>query len=138
VAQSLGADRVVTTIDDRVGPFDLVIDGVGGSVLADAVRRLAPGGTATSYGMASGDRTPLAFNDFRGGAGAKLIGFRVYGTDVRTFGQDLAFMAGLIAQGRLRPLSEVQRDWSETLAAVDALRRHEAVGKVILTIGDSA
>ena len=39
-----GAHGIVTTLDgDALGPFDLVLDGIGGQVLTDAVHRLAPG-----------------------------------------------------------------------------------------------
>jgi NADPH:quinone reductase-like Zn-dependent oxidoreductase len=137
VVRGLGADAVVTVIDDTAGPFDLVVDGVGGQVLVDAIRRLAPGGTAAAYGMASGEKAGLAFNDFRGGLGARLIGFRVYGTDVQTFGEDLAYLASLIGEGRLQVHREVQRDWAETRQAIDLLRNHSATGKVVLTIGSA-
>jgi NADPH:quinone reductase len=41
--RALGAAEVVTAIGSDSGPFDLVLDGVGGSVLTDAVRRSATG-----------------------------------------------------------------------------------------------
>lgn len=138
VARSLGADAVVTAIDSAVGPFDLIVDGVGGQTLVDALHRLAPNGTAATYGMASGEKASITFGDFRSAAGGgKLIGFFVYGTDVRTFGEDLGYLARLIAGGRLRPHLGVERDWRETPEAVDLLRQHTSAGKVVLTVGAS-
>jgi NADPH2:quinone reductase len=111
-----------------------VLDGVGGPVLTDALRRLAPGGTLTAYGMASGQRSELAFFDFGAAApGGRLQGFFVYRSGEETFGQDLGLLAALVADKRLSPLLGVVRDWSETVAAVDALRSHQATGKVVLT-----
>src|SRR5690349_20905760 len=51
----LGITEVVTEIGEGTGPFDLVLDGVGGRALTAAVRRLAPGGLVTAYGVASGE-----------------------------------------------------------------------------------
>ena len=136
VARELGAAEVVTGIGQDSGPFDLVLDGVGGGVLTDALHRLAPGGTVTAYGMAGGQPSELAFFDFRSAApGGRLEGFFVYRTNEATFGEDLAALAGLVADGRLAPRLGVVRDWSETLAAVAALRARQATGKVVLTLG---
>ncbi len=135
VARELGADVVSTAIDQSVGPFDLIVDGVGGQVLVDALHRLAPGGTMSCYGNASGQKAELVFGDFRGAPGGCLKGFFVYGTDTRTFGEDLGYMARLIAEGRLTIHSEVRTDWRDARAAIDRLRQHNATGKVVLTVG---
>jgi NADPH:quinone reductase len=132
--RALGAAEVVTAIGPDSGPFDLVLDGVGGSVLTDAVRRLAPGGSVTAYGVASGQRSELAFYDFREATpGGRLQGFFVYRTGEETFGQDLATLAELVADGRLEPQLGMVRDWSDTTAAIQALRSRSATGKVVLT-----
>lgn len=50
-ARALGAHRVVTALDDpTLGPFHLVLEGVGGDVLAAAVRHLVPGGHLVWFG----------------------------------------------------------------------------------------
>ena len=134
--RALGTDGVVTTIDGSVGPFDLIVDGVGGQVLVDAIRRLAPGGTATGYGMAGGERASLAFNDFRGAPGGRLIGFFIYGTDIRTFGEDLGLLARLIGDGRLRAHLGSKRDWADVPQVLDMFRQHETTGKVVFTLGE--
>lgn len=136
-AQALGANRVVTTLEGISARFDLILDGVGGPVLVDAVHHLAPGGTVAAYGMAGGEKSQLAFTDFRGATNARLIGFFVYATDLETFGEDLGLMARLIGAGRLK-VPGPRRDWTETRPAIDLLRRREATGKVVLTIGDPA
>jgi NADPH2:quinone reductase len=133
--RALGAHEVVTALDAGTGPFDLVLDGVGGQVLGDAIHRLAPGGTVAAYGLSSGEPTPLSFRAFAGGPLGRLVGFFVYATGEATFGHDLGVLAGLVADGRLRVPKGVESDWSRTREAVDALRRREATGKVVLTIG---
>ncbi|MBO0776956.1 MAG: zinc-binding dehydrogenase, partial [Actinobacteria bacterium] len=64
----LGADEVLTELGPGSGPFDLVLDGVGGSVLTAAIRRLAQGGLVAAYGVASGERSDVAFYDFAAAA----------------------------------------------------------------------
>jgi NADPH:quinone reductase-like Zn-dependent oxidoreductase len=134
--RSLGVREVLTQIGGDIGPFDLVLDGVGGPVLTASVRRLAPGGVATAYGVASGQRSDIAFYDFAAGApGARLEGFFVYRTGEETFGHDLGALAELVADGRLKPQISTARDWAGTPAAIMALRGREVMGKLVLTRG---
>ena len=65
--------------------------------------------------------------------GGRVEGFFLYQTGEETFPGDLAFLLGLIADGRLDPQVPVVRDWSETVEAVDSLRDRRATGKVVLT-----
>jgi NADPH:quinone reductase-like Zn-dependent oxidoreductase len=132
----LGAAEVLTEIGAEAGPFDLVLDAVGGQVLTAAVRRLAPGGLVTAYGVASGERSDIAFYDFAGGApGGRLQGFFVYSTGEETFGEDLALLGRLVADGALTPQVGTPRDWRQTPAAVESLRSRQATGKLVLVRG---
>ena len=73
-ARRLGADAVVIELDDeRLGPFDLVLDGVGGPVLKTAVHRMAPGATAATYGTLGGP-AELSLADFGQAQNAKVMG----------------------------------------------------------------
>lgn len=133
--EGLGAAEVVTALDERTGPFDVAVDGVGGPVLTDVIHRMAPGGTVLAYGVAGGEpKSSLAFFDFGTAPLTKLVGFFVYATGEETFGDDLGVLAGLVATGRLDPKLGVVRDWADTVDAVDALRQRKAAGKVVLTL----
>jgi NADPH:quinone reductase-like Zn-dependent oxidoreductase len=135
-ARALGAHEAVTELGDDSGPFNLVVEGVGGQVLADAIHHLAPEGTVTAYGVAGGrEPTPLAFWDFGVGGGrlGKLIGFFIYATGEQTFGEDLGLLAGMVGDGRLRVAADV-RDWSETKAALQDFRDGKITGKLVLTL----
>lgn len=137
--RGLGAGNVVTGIGEDAGPFDLVLDGVGGPVLAEAIHRLAPGATLVAYGIAGGaDRTPLAFYDFAAAPLARLVGFFVYASGEDTFGRDLGVLATLVDRGRLDPQLGSVRDWAETTDAVEALRRRTVTGKTVLTVPTGA
>ena len=59
VARGLGAGAVVDDLErDGLGPFALVLDGIGGRVLSQAVHLLAPGATAVTYGTLGGGPSP--------------------------------------------------------------------------------
>ena len=131
--RELGINSVVTEVIG--GPFDLVVDGVGGQVLVEAVHAVAPGGTVTAYGMASGQPSTLSFVDFGRGPLARLVGFFLYATGEQTFGEDLGFLAGLVSDGHLRVEASISWDWSRTAEAVEVLRQRQVTGKVVLAVG---
>jgi NADPH:quinone reductase len=130
----LGAHQTVTSLEDAtLGPFDLVLDGVGGQVLTAAVHRLTPGGTAVTYGTVGGPAT-LSLADFRAAPLARVVGF-FYSAAPAPMGADLAVLAGLVADGRLDPLLGLVRGWEHTVEVLDALRNRQVRGKAVLTRG---
>ena len=54
---SLGAGQVVESVDMAGGLFSLITESVGGKSLADAIERVAPGGTIVMFGSSSGELT---------------------------------------------------------------------------------
>ena len=131
-ARALGAARVVTTLDDpSLGPFHLVLDGIGGPMLTGAIHRMAPEATAVVYG-GSGGTTGLHLRDFSTQAwNGKVMGL-ISELPELTKGEDIALLARLVADGRLRPLIGWTRNWTQTPEAFEALARREIRGKAIL------
>jgi NADPH:quinone reductase-like Zn-dependent oxidoreductase len=129
-----GYDAEVVTTLEATGPFDVVLEAVGGPILMDAIHHLAPGGAIVAYGVASGETSNFAFRDFPWGEVNSLTGFYLWSTPEATFGQDLTYLASLIGTGDLEVRSSIRKDWAETIEAVEALRSRQATGKVILTI----
>lgn len=135
-ARGLGASRVVSSLeDDSLGLFDLVLEGVGGPVLTQAVHRLAPGGTVAAYGVVAGP-SELSLFDFRSAPGplGKVVGF-FYHYPEETLGEDLATLVGFVADGRLDPLLGSVSGWERTPEVLDELRERRVRGKAILTLG---
>jgi NADPH:quinone reductase len=133
-ARMLGAHEIVVSLDDEIlGSFDLVLDGVGGPILRDAVHRLAPGATAATYGVLAGP-TELGLPDFRSSPNAKVMGF-IHFYPEETKGEDLAPLVRFVSEGRLIPLLGMVRDWEQTREVLDALRDRQVRGKAILTRG---
>ena len=130
-ALALGAEAAVTSLDDdTLGPFDLVLDGIGGRVLTDAVHRLAPGGTAVTYGTLGGPAS-LGLIDFPRGPACRVVPlFHAYPLETR--GDDLATLVTLVAAGQLKPLLGMVSDWTETRVVLEALRERRVRGKAVL------
>jgi NADPH:quinone reductase len=134
-ARELGARHVVTTLQDpSLGPFHLVLDGVGGPQLADAVHRMAPGGVLVAYGRVGNAASQVSIGDFyRQAWNARIVGF-ISPVPEETKGEDLAILAGLVADGRLHPRIGLTLGWEKTAEALAALGRREVRGKAVLTI----
>jgi NADPH:quinone reductase len=128
----LGATDVVTDLDDpTLGPFHLVLDGVGGPVLVAALHRTAPDGVVVTYGGGKGAAT-LTISDFaRQAHNAAVIGF-ISEHPVETKGEDVAVLADLVARDLLHPVIGRVDDWSRTPQALLALAAREFGGKAVL------
>lgn len=134
-ARELGAHHVVTTLQDPgLGPFHLVLDGVGGPAVAQAVHHMAPGATLVAYGRVGNVASQISISDFyRQAWNARIVGF-ISPVPEETKGEDLAILAGLVADGRLRPRISLTLGWEKTAEAFAALGRREVRGKAVLTI----
>lgn len=130
-ARKLGADEVVTSLEDEsLGPFDLVLDGVGGSVLQSSVHRLAQGGTVATYGSLGGP-AQLWMADFRSAPLGKVVGFfHAYPQEEK--GADLAALVRFVASGRLDPLITLTRPWTQINEVLQAMRDGQVRGKAVL------
>jgi NADPH:quinone reductase len=130
---ALGAVRLVT-YDELGGPFDAALDSVGGPVLEASMRAMAPGGVIVLYGRASDQPAQVSLPGFAGKHGVSIHSFYIYETGVDTFGEDLAFLASLVADGRLRPLIGAERSWREADGVVRSLRERQVHGKAVLLV----
>lgn len=102
--RELGASEVVREAKDAEGPFDLILESVGGESLAAAVQLVAPGGTVVIFGNSSGEPTPISFYDFFGHEGAHLQTFFSFASGtLESFGEDLSLLSSLVVSGKLTP-----------------------------------
>ena len=130
-----GDVRLIAAIGDARGPFDLILESVGGASLTASLRLVAPDGTVALFGNSSGGDSTVSFASFAGRPRARLYGFFVYESgEPPTFGSDLGVLAGEIAAGRLRPQVGFETSWRDPLGALEALRTRNLDGKAVLTI----
>lgn len=129
--RELGADQVVTDLAGTGDRFDLVLDTVGGPVMAQAWDRLAEGGTLYPVGYSSGQDTT-----FPSGA---LFGFGEPRT-IATFGDmtptsgELTDLLALMSAGRLSAPVGRRGDWRDVDDAVRALFARKVHGKIVLDV----
>ncbi|MFI6049608.1 zinc-binding dehydrogenase [Streptomyces violascens] len=130
----LGAAELVTSVADAEGPYDIVLESVGGDSLPTALARLAPGGLLVWFGQAS--RTPVTLNffDFFKGPNQARIAHFDYTSSDTSYASDLAALVRLVEAGRLHPEIGSVRDWSRTAEVIADLRARKVRGNAVLTL----
>jgi NADPH:quinone reductase-like Zn-dependent oxidoreductase len=117
------------------GPFDLILESVGGESLTAALRLVGRDGLVVMFGNSSGQEGKVAFGSIMAAPHARLVAFFVYESgEPPTFGADLALLAGEVAAGRLDPQVGLESSWRDPLGALDALRQRSLEGKAVLVI----
>ena len=129
----LGATAVVGQVADAIGPFDLVLESVGGDVFPQALARLAPGGTLIWFGQASREPVTLSFFDLLYHQPSATIKHFSY-ADSPPYGADLAILVRLVARGLLHPEIGRIADWSDTARTLADLRDRRIRGNAVLTV----
>ena len=107
-------DHVVRDVSELQGPYDHVLDGVGGEVLTRCLDVVAPHGTVVSYASTLMDPATLGPRWFGAHLGATLRSMLIF-EELRftqSAASDLAKLCGLIAAGVLVPHIDVEADWS--------------------------
>lgn len=116
------------------GPFDLILESVGGASLAAALEMLAPDATCVLLGASAGARTDFNASKFRVG-GTSLYGL-VLGHELRRSPPSvgLAELGRRVADGSLVPHVEREAPWTEIAAVAQELIDRRFTGKAVLHI----
>jgi NADPH2:quinone reductase len=131
---ALGAAEVVADVEYAEGPFEVVLESVGGPSLEAALTRLAPRGTLLWLGQAS--RRPASLDFFAVVAAAPyatIVPFS-YWRSGASDADDLATLVRLVAGDHLHPEIGLQVDWHETPDVLIALGERRVRGNAVLTI----
>ncbi|MFJ5228572.1 zinc-binding alcohol dehydrogenase family protein [Kitasatospora sp. NPDC088391] len=130
--RALGADAVVHYGDaDWGGPYDVILDGVGGDLLTPAVRALAPGGRLVAF--SSGGGTVEAYELLL--RGASVIGFQIRALVTghpELHARRLRELWHLHATGALRPAVHAEIPLTGAARAHALLEERRNLGKVVL------
>jgi NADPH:quinone reductase-like Zn-dependent oxidoreductase len=137
LVRDAGAHEVVISDDaaeaEPLGPYHLVVDGVGGKVLGNALAMLAPGGVAVAYGATPSAEVTFDIARFFRTGGVTLYGLYVfYELRFESASVGLARLVRLVAEGNLRPHVEVEADWTEIASVGQRLMNREFAGKAVL------
>ena len=133
--EALGAHAVVTAL---AGEYDIVVEGVGGAVLGQAIRHVAADGTVVSFASTATEETSFPTRELFGRApGASVRGLLVFPELRRKANSgtaNLARLARLVADGRLDCSIEREASWREAGEHVQSLIDRTVTGKVVLRV----
>ena len=119
------------------GPYDLILDSVGGRVLGEALSMLATGGTCVAFGGSASYDVTFDVRDFYLTGGASVHGFILFHEILsRPASVGLARLASLVADGRLNPRVEVEASWTEIGEVARKLLARGFTGKAVLHVED--
>jgi NADPH:quinone reductase len=133
--RELGAAEVTIgeTLSAEIGPFDMIVESVGGRTLGTALGLLAPGGTCVVLGASEGAITEFDAGKFRAG-GTTLYGLAMfYELQNEPPTALLGRIAALAAEGKLKPVIERRAPIEDVDALCRELVDRSYVGKAVLT-----
>jgi NADPH2:quinone reductase len=124
-----------TDLKSIEGPFDVILESVGGESLSHSLRVVGRDGIVVLFGNSSGQDSSVSFANFAGHAHARLYAFFVYESgEPPSFGSDLAILAREIGAGRLKPQVGLEASWRDPAGALEALRERRLEGKAVLRV----
>lgn len=142
VVREAGADAVAVGEDPAaakaLGPYDLIIDSVGGQTLAACLTMLAEGGVCVSLGTTAGDQVTFDAQAFYLTSRATLYGLILMdelGLEPASVG--LSRLSRLVAAGKLNPRISVEAPWTEVATIARELMERRYPGKAVLHVGDA-
>lgn len=139
LVREAGADHVVS--GDRAGPaaahgpYHCILDSVGGQVLADCMQLLARAGVLVNYGVSAGEQATIEVGDFFRIGRVRYYGLYLFTEFGRRSARDgLGVLAGLVADGRLRPHIGAEGGLEELGALAERLFDRRVDGKAVILL----
>jgi NADPH:quinone reductase len=138
IVERAGAHDVIVSEDPSAlrghGPYDVVLDGVGGPALGVAMTCLGKDGTCVVYGSTAAPDVTFQAPAFYPIGGATLYGFILF-HELRgaPAGAGLTRLATLIVEGKLRPLIDVVAPLERVSELAKALMDRSFSGKAVVT-----
>lgn len=138
-ARAAGAHEVVVGEDPsgaaKFGPYDLILESVGGASLAAALRMIAPGGMCVLYGVSASSETTFDAATFMRTGGASLYGFILFHElPSRPASQGLARLVEMVSGGRLHPQIELEAPFEQVAEVANKLHNRGIAGKAVLRL----
>jgi NADPH:quinone reductase-like Zn-dependent oxidoreductase len=140
LVRRLGADQValgpsLAEAAAPFGPFDVILESVGGDSLGAALEMLAPGGTCVLLGASAGAATTFDSRRFRAAGGTTLYGLVMgyeYAREPPAVG--LGHLCSLVAEGEIAPVIDRVASWREIASVAGDLMARRFGGKAVLRV----
>lgn len=137
--EKLGADAVVVDSEGSkiadIGPYRLVVDGLGNALTSKAIHSLTPDGRAILYGVTAGHELSLNAGFMLGSGRGRVEGFNLYReSEVESAARGLERLLKLLAQGRLSVQIEREVSWKEAPQAARELMERKFGGKAVVAV----
>jgi NADPH2:quinone reductase len=117
------------------GPYDLIVESLGGDSLGAALGMVAPDGTVVSFGQTAGATTTFAADAFYATGGATLYGFIIFHEARKDpVARDLEQLAALVAAGDLATRIDATLPFDDFTSAITARDERKLSGKVVVTL----
>jgi NADPH:quinone reductase len=130
----LGADEIVLSIEDAEGPFDLILESVGGASLGHALTLVGRLGTVVTFGNSSSEPATFDPAPLYRTWWASLRGFILFAPERERYADDLALLAAFVARGELHPQVGREAGWEDAAESVRALLDRQVAGKAVLHV----
>ncbi|MBD2775991.1 zinc-binding dehydrogenase [Iningainema tapete] len=130
--------HIVVSGDDlsparEFGPYDLILESVGGATLSVALSLLAPDGVCVLFGTSASSEVTFNASKFYATGGASLYGFILFHELKREPASvGLQRLVNLVANGQLRPHIDVEAPWTEVASIAQQLTDRRFAGKAVL------
>lgn len=119
----------------RYGPFDFILDSLGGSALSAALGLLKKNGTCITIGASESASVTFDSNIlFFSSPGASLRSMHIFHeiSAAGSISDDLAILLSLVKNGNLKINIGVEEEWTEISTVAEALIARKFSGKAVL------
>lgn len=140
--RAAGAHEVVIAEDcrpaEQFGPYNTILESVGGASLASALRLLAEDGVCVLYGRSDADEATIDAAQFFLNGGSTLYGFIIFHELKRhPASEGLTRLARLVAASELQPHIAVEAPWIEIANVAQSLLDRKFTGKAVLRLDEA-
>lgn len=137
--ESLGDYPVIVTSDGKdfsgYNGFRLIVDGVSGPILSNAISTLSPQGICVCYGVTETPEIPIDIGQFMRIGLAQMMGFHLYSkSEYSPPSENLPRLLSLVSRGMLNCAIERETSWSEIDRVAQDLLERRFLGKAVLHI----
>jgi NADPH2:quinone reductase len=137
--REFGADHVVVGDDLKpaasLGPYDLIVDSVGGANFGKTTEMLASRGVHVIFGATAGGEISFNASKFYATGAASIYGLIIFNELKREPASvGLTILADLVGAGKLHPRIDLVESWTKVAELAQQLTDRKFVGKAVLQV----